>query len=65
MWPIPTEFSDVADVRLEPADRVPGWLWLLLWVVLALTMPTALAATVWGLGPYVSKLLADLLGGGG
>ncbi len=59
------EFSDVAAVRLEPADNKPGWVWLVLWIVLALTMPIALASTIWGLGPYVAKLLVTLFGVGG
>jgi uncharacterized RDD family membrane protein YckC len=59
------KFSDVAAVKLEPADRAPGWVWIVLWIVLVLTMPTALAATIWGLGPYVAKLLVTLFGGGG
>jgi len=58
-------FSDVTSVRLEPADNRPGWVWLVLWIVLALTMPLALASTIWGLGPYVARLLVALFGGGG
>ena len=58
-------FTDVTAVNLEPADSKPGWVWIVLWIVLDLTMPLALAATIWGLGPYVSKLLGTLFAGGG
>jgi hypothetical protein len=58
------EFSASDMVRVEPADQEPGWAWLVLWVLLALAMPPALVAAVFGLGPYVSRLLVSLLAEG-
>jgi hypothetical protein len=57
------EFSEGDRVRVEPADQKPGWAWLVLWVLLALAVPPALVAAVFGLGPYVSRLLVSLFGG--
>ena len=59
------EFSDIAEVNLQPADSAPSWLWIVLWIVLVLTAPTVLASTILGLGPYVAQLLINLVGGGG
>lgn len=59
------EFSDVAEVNLEPADeKAPKWVWIVVWVVFLLITPTMLASTVLGLGPYVGQLLVNLFGGG-
>jgi uncharacterized RDD family membrane protein YckC len=58
------EFAEGDRVRVEPADQKPGWAWLVLWVLLALAVPPALVAAVFGLGPYVSRLLVSLFAGG-
>ncbi len=58
------EFSDVSKVKLVPADRGPAWVWVALWVLLALTMPTALLSTILTLGPYVSEALVSFFAGG-
>ena len=57
-------FSDVGEVTLVPADRGPAWVWVALWVLLALTMPTALLSTILTLGPYVTEALVSLFARG-
>lgn len=58
------DFSDVSKVNLVPSDRGPAWVWVALWVLLVLTMPTALLSTILTLGPYVTKALVSLLARG-
>ncbi len=51
-------------VTLGVAGQRAKGLRLVLWVLLALAMPPALVAVVFGLGPYVSRLLVSLFAGG-
>jgi hypothetical protein len=55
-------FSAEDKVRLAPKDPKPGWIWLVVWVVLAIALPGALTASLLLLGPFVFGLIANLLG---
>jgi hypothetical protein len=59
-----TTFDEASSVEIVPTDPGRNWLWLIIWVVLAITMPGALLASLWILGPVVNrfaKLLSSLL----
>jgi hypothetical protein len=57
------DFSDAQSITFTPADSRPSWVWIILWVLLLISMPLALVATVWSFGPYVAQLLSTLFGG--
>jgi uncharacterized RDD family membrane protein YckC len=53
-------FTDVNAVTIKPTDH-RRWVWIVLWVILALVIPGALALTIWGMGPYLADLLITIL----
>ncbi|HXV42655.1 MAG TPA: RDD family protein [Anaerolineae bacterium] len=57
-------FDEAGSVEFVPTDPGRNWLWLIIWVVLAISMPGALLTSLWILGPVVNrfaKLLSSLL----
>jgi len=49
---------------LEPSDPSKGWVWLLVYVVLAFAAPWMLFGGLIFLGPFVAHLIANLVGYG-
>jgi uncharacterized RDD family membrane protein YckC len=60
-----SEFSDINGVQLEPAEGQPSLVWIVLWVVLAIAVPSVLTASVFVTGPYVSERLISVFANGG
>lgn len=56
-------FSQAEAVEFTPSDQGKGWIWLVLWVIVAVTMPIALLSSLLILGPAVDKLIATILRG--
>lgn len=50
------------DGKLVPEDPGIQWVWVILWAVVALLAPAALFASLWMLGPAMSRSLMELLG---
>jgi len=50
-------------VVFEPSDPAKGWIWLVLWVLLAFTTPAALFSGLWFLGPVINGFIDKLLSG--
>ena len=46
---------------LEPTDQGKGWIWLVLWFVVALAMPAALFGSLLVLGPAMRTVVSDIL----
>jgi hypothetical protein len=42
-------------VEFVPSDPRRNWIWLVIWIVLALSLPGALLASLWTLGPVLSR----------
>jgi hypothetical protein len=59
---VDAHFSDSSTVRFEPADPGKGRVWFLVWVAVAIIAPTALAASLWVLGPAFNSILRSILG---
>jgi uncharacterized RDD family membrane protein YckC len=55
-------FTQVDAVKLVPAEGERRWIWVLLWALLAISVPGALVG-VWALGPYVGQGITTLLSG--
>ena len=57
-------FKDIATVEVIPSDHGQGnWIWVVLWLVVALTIPTALFSGFLLLGPVINRIMQNLLGG--
>lgn len=55
------EFSASDEVRLVPSDLDQrNWIWLIVWVVVAILVPSALIGSLWLLSPVVHKIIVSL-----
>ena len=48
------------EVTFVPSDPGKGWIWPVLWVVLAIAFPSVIFAGLWFLGPIVNTILSGL-----
>jgi uncharacterized RDD family membrane protein YckC len=48
-------FDQASAVEFVPSDPGRNWIWLIIWIVLAISMPGALLASLWILGPVISQ----------
>jgi uncharacterized RDD family membrane protein YckC len=55
------EFSDISEVEIVPSDPGRGWVWILIWVLLAISPIGLGALSLFVLSPYVNKFLSNLL----
>jgi len=57
-------FKDINVVEIIPSDHGKGnWIWVVLWLITAFTIPSALFSGFLLLGPVVNRLMHGLLGG--
>lgn len=57
-------FKDINSVEVIPSDHGKGnWIWVVLWIVIALTIPTALFSGFLLLGPFVNRFMQHFFGG--
>jgi uncharacterized RDD family membrane protein YckC len=61
--PEDAKFTARDIVTFVPADPSPEWVWLAIWVVLAVALPGLLVSSLFLLGPVVTGLFGRLLGG--
>jgi len=54
-----------AGAILEPSDPQRNWIWLVVWIVVALTFPAGLFGGLLVLGPVVRRIIVYMLGIGG
>jgi uncharacterized RDD family membrane protein YckC len=54
-------FSDADAVAFEPSDPGKGWIWLVVWVLVAIIAPTALLASLFALGPVLNAIIRGIL----
>jgi len=56
-------FSDANAVEFVPSDPGKSWIWIVVWIVIALTAPSALFGGLWFLGPIINQMAGNLLQG--
>ena len=56
-------FLGTGEVELVPTDQGKGWIWLVLWFVVALVMPAGLFGSLLILGPAVRRVVSNILNG--
>ena len=54
-------FSNSATLEFEPTDQGKGWIWLVLWFVVALVMPAALLSSLFLLGSALRSVVTNVL----
>ena len=55
--------SGSGPLELVPTDHGKGWVWLVLWFVVALVMPAGLFSSLLILGPAVRRIISNILTG--
>lgn len=48
-------------IEYVPVDSKPGWIWLIIWLLLAIVAPTALLSSLFILGPTLSRIISNFL----
>lgn len=56
-------FGDANAVEFVPSDPGKPWIWIVVWIVVALAAPAALFSSLWFLGPIINQMAGDLLWG--
>ena len=57
------EFPDGDVVRFVPSDaHQRNWIWLVVWVIVAILVPPALFGSLWVLGPVISRAVVGIGG---
>jgi uncharacterized RDD family membrane protein YckC len=54
-------FNRASAVDFVPSDPGRNWIWMIIWIVLAISMPGALLASLWILGPVLSQYFTNFL----
>jgi uncharacterized RDD family membrane protein YckC len=57
------DFYSGQKFEFVPADPKPGWLWLVIWFLIAMVAPSALLSSLYIMGPILSQIITDLLVG--
>ena len=48
------------EIIFERSDEGKGWVWVVLWVILAIVSPAALFSSLWFLGPVINHFIKNL-----
>ena len=54
------DYPVTGDEKFRASDAGKSWIWVLLWLVLALGTPSGMVGGVWFLGPVVFRILNNL-----
>ena len=51
------------EIIFERSDEGKGWVWVVLWVILAIASPVTLFSSLWFLGPVINNFIKNLFSG--
>ena len=54
---IDDDFSSTDTIKFIHREFGPNWLWIVMWFILALAMPSALLTSLWLLSPIITRLM--------
>lgn len=57
------DFYSGQEIEFVPADSKPGWLWLAIWLLIAMVAPTALLSSLYIMAPALNQIVTNLLVG--
>ena len=55
-------FDDAREVEWVPGDQGRGWVWIVVWILLALSPVGLSALSLFVLSPYINRFVSGLLG---
>ncbi len=55
-----TDIYGEENIEFVPADSKPGWIWLLIWFLIAMVAPAALLSSLFIMGPALSRIITNL-----
>lgn len=55
-----TDIYGQENIEFVPADSKPGWIWLLIWFLIAMVAPTALLSSLFIMGPALNRIITNL-----
>ena len=55
------DFTDISEVEIVPSDPGKGWVWILIWVLVAISPIGLGAISLFLLSPYVNRLITSIL----
>ena len=55
-----TDIYGQENIEFVPADSKPGWIWLLIWFLIAMVAPAALLSSLFIMGPALSRIITNL-----
>ena len=55
------EFTRSDLVEFVPSDPRRSWIWIVLYVLIAVSVPAALSLSLWFLGPFINGIATDLI----
>ena len=58
-----SRFTAADTVEFVPSDPQRNWIWLVVWIVVAIGMPALLFGSLWFLGPVINRTVFGILQG--
>jgi uncharacterized RDD family membrane protein YckC len=55
------DFTDISQVEIVPSDTGKGWVWILIWVLVAISPIGLGAVSLFLLSPYVNTFITNIL----
>lgn len=55
------DFSQSDHLEIVPADPRRSWVWVLLYLLIAISIPSALTLGLWFLGPFINGIAAEII----
>jgi hypothetical protein len=49
------------EIEWAPRDSTPGWIWLAVWIAIAVIIPPALVGGLLALGPFVASAVSKFI----
>jgi uncharacterized RDD family membrane protein YckC len=61
IW-VEDSFDDLSDVEFVPGNQGKGWVWILIWVLVAISPVGLTALSLFVLSPYINDVVMNILG---
>jgi hypothetical protein len=55
------DLKQTDQVQFIPSDPKRNWIWVVLYLIIAVSVPTALTLSLWFLGPFINGIATELI----